>query len=173
MLRVISQAAGAVMWEVAPGSDPDAKKGRQFVLGSWFEDPNVRIWYYLTLEDSLTGETIRAGIPRFSPVVADEPSTPERAKQAMLSGGFTTLVPDLYAALVDRSGLNLLQNLNQTLRKKAYSPKRAVMAERQKAVQDALNEVVRLISGVFNCRETCIFLENRFKTAGVFEPLEG
>ena len=212
MLRVISQAAGvsgAVMWEVAPGSDPDAKKGRLFVLGSWFEDPNVRVWYYLTLENSLTGETIRAGVPRFTPLVADEPSTPARAKQAMLSGGFTTsftvplelhqfkakaainlhwkgeislgedeqreiasicaLVPDLYAALVDRSGFNLLQNLNQTLRKKAYSPKRAVTAERQKAVQDALNEVVRLISGVFNCRETCIFLENRFKTAGVFE----
>jgi len=212
MLRVIAQSAGAfgaVMWEVAPGSDPVAKKGRLFVLGSWFEDSDVKVWYYLTLGESLTGETIRGGVPRFSPVIQDERLDPNRAKKAMQDFGITTsfnvplelhqfkakaainlywkssislspdqekeiashcsLVPDLYAALVDHVGLDLLHNLNRTLRQKAYSAKSASTTERQQAVQRALNEVVLLISRVFNCRETCIFLENRLVKADVFE----
>jgi GAF domain-containing protein len=207
MLRVIAQhahAIGAVIWEVVQARNVAEQDRRLMVLGSWFENPDDGVWYYLTLEKSLTGQTIARKQPYFSETVGTESLTPQKAKKTLQSMGFKTsllvpvdltqfntkacinfywkseialdkaaqkeiasicsLLPDLYAALVDRVGLKLLQSLNRTLRQKKYSAKYsakdAVGVQPQDAVQHALQEVVTLISNVFNCREVCIFLLN-------------
>ncbi|HYP12350.1 MAG TPA: GAF domain-containing protein, partial [Bryobacteraceae bacterium] len=82
----------------------------------------------------------------------------ERQKQELSL--LCSLVPDLYGALVDRVGLNLIKCADQILSRKEYSAKTS-SKQRDRAVQLGLEEFVKAVSEVFDSVETSIFLESR------------
>lgn len=91
------------------------------------------------------------------------------------------LVPPLYQAIRDEVSLGLITKVDELLRaaetrseidpliNKDLSIKRDEKAVREEVSQEVLNTICELVAGTFQCIETSIVLEDRFKSPGVYK----
>ncbi|MBS1787713.1 MAG: GAF domain-containing protein [Acidobacteria bacterium] len=94
-------------------------------------------------------------------------TVPFTAKEVIQIERMAPLVARLYQATRDKVGINLITGINELIEKaRLYNPTFPLTLER---IKNLLKEISELVSSLFRCFETSIFLEDYYRSPEVYE----